>query len=199
MHLVYLSAYPFSPEWKIFRTDFHWRISTNLPRLKALPIPLTGLFSKRYLKDDFEKELARSSRSESPFCVALLDIDHFTAVNDNYGHLTGDDVLREAADFLRNSLRLSDRIYHFGGGAFLFLLPDTIEEEAVVLGQRIREKFEAYRFQSIPKPLTMSIGITRSHPDSSFDLLIKKSEAHLNSAKEKGRNNVVCDSCPTES
>lgn len=158
--------------------------------------PLTGLFNRRYLKADLEKELARSSRSESPFCVALMDLDHFRAVNDNLGHLAGDEVLKETADLLRNSLRLSDRIYRFGGESFLFLLPDTVEEEAVILGQRVREKFEAYPFRKVPEPLTVSIGITRSHPDSSFDLIIKKAESHLKTAKEKGRNRVVCDSCP---
>jgi diguanylate cyclase (GGDEF)-like protein len=158
--------------------------------------PLTGLFNRRYLKADMEKELARSSRSESPFCVAMLDLDHFRAVNDNLGHLAGDEVLKEAADLLRNSLRLSDRIYRFGGECFLFLLPDTVEKEAIILGQRIREKFEAYPFKKVSGPLTVSIGITRSNKDSSFDLLIKKAEAHLNTAKEAGRNRVVCDSCP---
>ncbi len=158
--------------------------------------PLTGLFNRRYLKDDVEKELARSSRSESPFCLAFLDMDHFRSVNDNFGYMAGDEVLREASHLLRNSVRLSDKIYRYSGERFLLLLPDTVEDEAVILGQRIREKFEAYHFKTSMAPLTVSIGITRSQNESSVDLLIKRAEGHLKTAKDEGRNRVVCDSCP---
>lgn len=160
--------------------------------------PLTGLYNRRHLKDELQKELARSSRSEIVFCIMLIDIDHFKRINDNYGHMSGDEVLKELSALLRNSVRISDKVFRYGGEEFILLLPETLKSEAMILGNRIRDKVENYSFSGIRKKITISGGIAQSSVDSSADLLIQKADKRLYSAKRSGRNRVLCEDTPRQ-
>lgn len=155
--------------------------------------PLTGLYNRRYLKEEIKKELARSERSGVMFCILLLDIDHFKRINDKYGHIAGDDVLKELSAILRNSVRLSDKVFRYGGEEFILLLPETLVVEAVNLGERIREKIDNFSFSSVGKKISISGGIAQNSIDSSLELLIQKADKRLYYAKENGRNNIVGD------
>lgn len=153
--------------------------------------PLTGLYNRRHLKEEIKKELARSERSGVMFCILLLDIDHFKRINDKYGHIIGDDVLKELSAILRNSVRLSDKVFRYGGEEFIVLLPETLAADARILGERIREKVENFSFSSIGKKISISGGIAQSSIDSSLELLIQKADKRLYYAKENGRNRIV--------
>jgi diguanylate cyclase (GGDEF)-like protein len=154
--------------------------------------PLTGLYNRRYLKEEIKKELSRSERSGLMFCILLLDIDHFKKINDNYGHITGDEVLKELSAILRNSVRLSDKVFRFGGEEFIVLLPETLAVDSKILGERIREKIENFSFSGVRKKITVSGGITQSSIESSLELLIQKADKRLYFAKENGRNLIIC-------
>ncbi|MDC7232949.1 MAG: GGDEF domain-containing protein [Spirochaetales bacterium] len=153
--------------------------------------PLTGLYNRRSLKGEVQKELSRSERSGTFFCILILDIDHFKKVNDSYGHSTGDDVLKELSTILRNSVRLSDMVFRYGGEEFIILLPETLIDDAASLGERIREKVENYSFSGVRRTVTVSGGISQSMPDSSMDLLIQKADRRLYQAKKSGRNKII--------
>ncbi len=153
--------------------------------------PLTSLYNRRYMKEELQKELARSERSGRPFSIVLLDIDHFKKVNETYGHITGDDTLREMARILREAVRLSDKVFRFGGEEFLILLPESRGDEAFSLAERIREKVEHFPFTGLRRHLTISLGVAQSGEDSTMDYLISMADKGLYTAKKKGRNRVV--------
>ncbi|MBF9014225.1 MULTISPECIES: GGDEF domain-containing protein [unclassified Oceanispirochaeta] len=153
--------------------------------------PLTGLYNRRYLKEEIQKELSRSERSGIRFCILMIDIDHFKKINDNYGHITGDDVLKELSTILRNSVRISDKVFRYGGEEFIVLLPETVAIDAKILGERIREKIENFSFSGVRKKVTISAGIAQTSVDCTQELLIQKADKRLYMAKEGGRNAVV--------
>lgn len=153
--------------------------------------PLTGLYNRRYLKEEIQKELSRSERSGIRFCILMIDIDHFKKINDNYGHITGDDVLKELSTILRNSVRISDKVFRYGGEEFIVLLPETVAIDAKILGERIREKIENFSFSGVRKKVTISGGIAQTSVDCTQELLIQKADKRLYMAKEGGRNAVV--------
>ncbi len=153
--------------------------------------PLTGLYNRRYMKEELQKELSRSERSGHCFSIVLLDMDHFKKINDSYGHVTGDEVLRELARILREAVRLSDKVFRFGGEEFLILLPDSKGEDAFTQAERIREKVENFPFTGLRRKTTISIGIAQSGEDCTLEYLIHQADKGLYTAKKKGRNRVV--------
>jgi diguanylate cyclase (GGDEF)-like protein len=122
----------------------------------------------------------------------MVDLDHFKKVNDTMGHLAGDYVLKETAELLKKSLRKSDVAARYGGEEFAVLLPETPQEGAFILAERIREKLASTCFNYGEQAIyvTMSIGIAAYSPktDSSNADLIKKADTALYRAKEGGRN-----------
>jgi len=153
--------------------------------------PLTGLYNRRSLKDELHKELSRSERSGSTFCAVMIDVDHFKKINDSYGHGTGDDVLRELAIVLRNSVRLSDKVFRYGGEEFVLILPETKGEDALILAERIREKVSTFSFSVIRNKISISLGISQSHEGISEEVLLQRADKRLYVAKQSGRNMVV--------
>jgi diguanylate cyclase (GGDEF)-like protein len=153
--------------------------------------PLTGLYNRRHMKEALLREMARSDRSENPFCIALLDIDHFKTINDIYGHITGDEVLRELAGVLRNSVRLSDKVFRFGGEEFMLILPETKGAEALILGERIRTMIGSFSFSGVRKKITISMGISQSHKGLSLEQIMQRVDKRLYTAKHTGRNKVI--------
>jgi diguanylate cyclase (GGDEF)-like protein len=127
---------------------------------------LTGLFNRKLLGSDLERELSSSFRSGSPFSIAMLDIDHFRDFNENYGHPEGDRVLRGVGEILLAAGRGSDRPYRFGGEEFLFLLPDTPLEGALPVIKGLRDKIREMDMTFINKEdkseksiITISAGV----------------------------------------
>ena len=157
--------------------------------------PLTQLLNRRVLVERLMHEVERARRYQGMIALLMIDLDHFKRVNDQYGHLVGDDVLRDVATILRNAVRAVDVVARYGGEEFVVVLPETSAPGAQAFAERLREKFEAHEFSAHPHGtfhLTSSIGMS-SYPGSSIesgeDLLARADEA-LYRAKADGRNRV---------
>ena len=153
---------------------------------------LTKCYNKKETELFIEKFLKEFLRYNNPLSFMMLDIDFFKKVNDNYGHLAGDHVLKEVAGIIKSTLRDSDICGRFGGEEFSVILPNTKLSGAMKLAERIRKNIQNHDFifnnQKIP--VTLSIGITSaSKNDSGFSLIDRADEA-LYEAKKKGRNRV---------
>ena len=153
---------------------------------------LTKCYNKKEIELLLERFLKEAIRYNIPLSVMMLDIDHFKKVNDTYGHLAGDFVLKEVAYLIKNSIRQSDVCGRFGGEEFLIVLPNTKLSGAMKLAKRIRETIEKaeFIFENKKIKVTVSIGITSvSRCDSLFSVIERADEA-LYEAKRKGRNRI---------
>jgi diguanylate cyclase (GGDEF)-like protein len=162
--------------------------------------PLTGLANRRHFDEMLECEWKRSIRTGAPLTVLLIDVDHFKAYNDNYGHVAGDEALRKIALCLLDCLqRAGDVTARYGGEEFVALLPVTPSEGAAVIAEAVRSKVEMlaieHRVPSAESVLTISIGVAtrRISMARSSDLLVEADNA-LYAAKTSGRNRVVISS-----
>jgi diguanylate cyclase (GGDEF)-like protein len=156
---------------------------------------LTRLRNRRHVLEQLEAEINRSRRYSSPLSLIMLDVDRFKEINDEYGHLFGDEALVTIADILRGELRDTDTVARYGGDEFLIVLPETDLPRARTLAERILH-LVADRAVVLapdnPHPLTVSIGIAelRGESDSSKTLIHRADEGLL-AAKNAGRNTVV--------
>ena len=158
---------------------------------------LTGLKSRRAFLDHLSAQIEVSVRHARPFSVLILDIDHFKRYNDDFGHLAGDEVLRQMGTVLREVARRSDFVARLGGEEFGILLPETERAGATVLGERFREVIESANWPR--RPVTASIGVMTVEfeqavprpqaPEPSF--ILREADRALYRAKELGRNRVV--------
>ena len=155
---------------------------------------LTGLYNRRQFEIGLEQEFNRTKRHPSDFSLAILDIDFFKKVNDNYGHQYGDYVLKTVASLMKQSFRKTDLLYRYGGEELVMIMPETNVEGAMIPVQRLRRMVEEYDFDynGVKAKVTVSIGLTMNYQSmvSSADILKSADEA-LYKAKEGGRNRVV--------
>lgn len=157
---------------------------------------LTSLYSKRYILDKLEAEMQRAVRFRTPLSIVMVDLDHFKGVNDVFGHLAGDAVLRAVARVLRESCRVYDIAGRFGGDEFCVMLPSTDLESSVPVAERIRVRLEELRpMADSDAAVTASLGIasTGTVPgEGLFDPagLIERADRALYRAKNAGRNLV---------
>ncbi len=168
----------------------------ELLREQALRDPLTSLYNRRYLDEFFTRVVARARRKSFPLTLALIDLDHFKKLNDNHGHLIGDDVLKSTALFLAENMRASDVIFRIGGEEFLVILPEVDGQDAY---QRLKKL--CHNFAIMPMDtrkgllsLTFSAGLaTWPEQGNTLDELILHADAALYKAKNAGRNCVHID------
>lgn len=153
---------------------------------------LTGVFNRRRLEERLKEWMLLFQRSQRPFSVLLLDIDHFKSVNDNYGHDVGDQVLRTFAQVMRSAVRTTDFVARYGGEEFVVVLPETGDVSAAAeVAEKIRQSVEATEFP-VPRRVTVSIGISLSQTeDESVAALLKRADMALYAAKAAGRNQVM--------
>lgn len=161
---------------------------------------LTGLINRRGYYQRFESELERARRHQTSLCVALVDVDHFKKFNDNYGHLSGDLILKALAELFTKNVRRSDVVCRFGGEEFAILLPDTSLKAAADLMERIRQSVEQMQLRGIngePLHVTISSGLslvdTRPKEGahrSEISEALALADEQLYIAKEQGRNQV---------
>jgi len=159
----------------------------------AITDPLTLLFNRRHFESVIETEFASTARYKSPASCLMIDVDHFKSVNDEYGHRTGDTVLKELSQIIKNCLRKVDTVARWGGEEFVALLPRTKKEDAFRAASRILQAIAEYKFTDIERQITVSIGIA-SIPDPAIDTaekLVDASDSAMYEAKEKGRNQIV--------
>jgi two-component system cell cycle response regulator len=161
----------------------------------AVTDPLTGLFNRRHLFEEMEREFARAKRYNRPLACFMLDIDHFKMVNDTYGHPVGDRVLVLVADVIRGALRNTDIPGRFGGEEFMILAPETAIDSALVVAERVRAKIAERTTAGRPQvpSVTVSVGVaTTEHADaSSMTELVRLADEALYRAKSEGRDRAI--------
>lgn len=182
-------------------------ISARAKRFRALHTlmvrdSLTGLYNQTKLKEQLRYETHRSQRHQSNFVFAVIDLDHFKTVNEQYGHLSGDRVLKNVAQLLSQRLRTSDLIGRYGGEEFAVILTNANTQEAFTILDKIREDFSHLPHQDDQGEaffLTFSCGIA-SFPTFDQALIIhEKADQALQEAKQNGRNRCICASLNSDS
>lgn len=168
-------------------------LNADLERL-AMHDPLTGLFNRRAFFERAQQEFERCRRHRSNLAVLMVDIDHFKAINDHYGHLSGDRVLQRVADVIAASLRPEDTIGRYGGEEFAVLVPGADLQAAVALATRVQREMARERIPHDHEPLhiTASVGVASlGAEDASLQSLLKRADDALYAAKRAGRNCVM--------
>jgi diguanylate cyclase (GGDEF)-like protein len=168
-------------------------------KILSITDPLTGAYNRGYLNERLPQEIKRSMRYHHPLSLILCDIDHFKHVNDRFGHLAGDRVLKEFAQSIIDSVRNQiDWTARYGGEEFLIVLPETNFEGAMLLAERLCQSIagQPFSFNEKPIPVTASFGVTGFSPDGpgseiSPETLLQQSDTCLYQAKNQGRNRVV--------
>ncbi|BFT60485.1 diguanylate cyclase [Pseudomonas moorei] len=161
-------------------------------RQKALIDPLTGLPNRAAWSERLDQEISQWQRHGNTLMLAMLDLDHFKRINDNYGHLAGDKVLKLIASVLRKRLRSTDFIARFGGEEFVLLMPSTVPAAGMKLLELLRASIEAcpFHFKGERVTITISMGLTAFRPGEHSDLVLKRADQALYRAKNAGRNRV---------
>ena len=161
--------------------------------LTAAIDPVSGVFNRRHFHVRLEEELQRARRHQLSLAFLMIDIDNFKAVNDSFGHLAGDLVIRDVAEILRRSVRVFDVCARFGGEEFAIIMPGSVVESASIVAERIRERIEHYR-PADPSlaalHLTASIGLAVSMSGLSGREFIARADHALYIAKRDGKNRV---------
>jgi diguanylate cyclase (GGDEF)-like protein len=157
---------------------------------------LTGIANRKHLEERLEAELAFALRHGADLSVIIVDLDHFKRVNDTYGHLAGDEVLRQAARIIKNALRTEDFVGRYGGEEFLVVARGTSAAQAVDLAERLRRAMSdaPIRFEQESIAVTMSAGVASladCAPGKDRQSLLSSADERLYSAKDAGRNRVV--------
>jgi len=150
---------------------------------------LTGVFNRHMFKSLFEMEIKRAKRYNQPLSLVLADVDHFKAVNDQYGHIVGDQVLCHIANVLSKHLREGDVLSRWGGEEFAIVFPNTTAEQAYDMTDRIRRIIAESSFESLIF-LTCSFGVTSYLNDDSVNSIFARVDKALYQAKSNNRNNV---------
>ena len=163
----------------------------------SLTDSLTGLRNRRFFYDNLQQMIVLAARHRVPICFCIVDIDFFKLVNDNFGHLAGDYVLKELSQMLSQEFRKSDVIVRYGGEEFLIILFDIDTDSCLNMMEIFRQKVERHTFEFRSKlmAITISIGITGEsqidHQCGDLSQFVSQADKALYMAKSKGRNQVV--------
>lgn len=153
---------------------------------------LTNAYNRRYFIQRLEEEIERSRRYKSRFAIIMLDIDHFKRINDTFGHISGDIVLKSIADMIKDRIRKIDILARWGGEEFVVLLPDTTVEDATYLAEELRERLSDMKIPSVDR-VTASFGVVGYCINDTVDSLINRADNMMYEAKSAGRNCVRHD------
>ncbi len=170
-------------------------------RTESLTDPLTGLGNRKFFDRAIRDAVQRASAIGEPLSLLMCDIDHFKSFNDNYGHLTGDQVLRLVAMALRQNVKGQDITARYGGEEFAVVLPATALRPALTVADHIRRAVMAKELKKkstgeILGRVTISIGVSMLRPGDDVHSLIERADDCLYAAKRNGRNRVVCEADP---
>lgn len=178
------------------RTTELLEINKKLQEL-LLEDPMLKIGNRRAMEVDLEHTHASAQRYQRPYAIALLDVDHFKLYNDYYGHVAGDEVLKQLALFLKSVVRKTDRVYRYGGEEILLLLPETLPDGALALGQRLINGLAEKRIPHELHPLkvvTLSGGISgfdQAASDEPWFDVVQRADCALFGAKTRGRNQIA--------
>jgi two-component system cell cycle response regulator len=155
--------------------------------------PVSGLFNRRYFQGRLDEELQRAIRQLTSVGLLMVDLDGFKSINDRFGHVAGDLVIRDISEILRRSVRIFDVCTRFGGEEFAVMMPGGTVDSAGAIAERIRQRVEAYQ-RSEPDladlKVTASIGVAVSPPGVTARELIERADRALYRAKRAGKNRV---------
>jgi two-component system chemotaxis response regulator CheY len=180
-------------------TALHARLreSAALLAATARTDALTGIGNRRRFDEDLADIHARAKRRSRPYSLAVVDVDHFKAYNDHYGHLAGDEVLGSVAGAMVRSCRLGDEIYRFGGEEFVIVFVEEQLPEILAATERVRRAIEllavSHQAQPVRQVVTVSIGVAQFDPlvHTDSDQVLKEADEALYRAKAGGRNRVM--------
>jgi diguanylate cyclase (GGDEF)-like protein len=157
---------------------------------QAITDPLTGAFNRRHMETRLAEALETYRRRAAPASLLLTDVDHFKLINDTHGHKVGDTVLQGIVSTMRNRARQVDLLFRMGGEEFILLLPDTSENDAVVLAESVRAAIAESPLLDAG-PVTASIGVGGLRGEDTVESWIRATDAAMYAAKEQGRNRVA--------
>ena len=159
---------------------------------EAITDGLTGLYVHRYFKARLQEEVERARRYRHPLSLLLIDVDHFKKINDHYGHLAGDRILRELSKLWRDKIRLGDVLARYGGEEFAVILPETSELEALRAAENLRVQTEGVEVDGLRVTISVGVGFfDGSEREFDCDRLIGRADRALYHAKRTGRNRVA--------
>ncbi|WP_027309197.1 GGDEF domain-containing protein [Caloramator sp. ALD01] len=154
---------------------------------------LTNVYNRRFIEDRLPVDILKSTSDNLPMSIIMCDIDFFKKVNDAYGHLAGDEVLKQFASILQQSIRKNDWVARYGGEEFLVVLNGADKDKAVEIAERIRKKVEeaVIEYNDFNIKITSSFGVYEVSGESNYIDVIEKADKNLYTAKNTGRNKVV--------
>jgi diguanylate cyclase len=170
-------------------------------RAETLTDPLTSLGNRKFFDRALADAVQQAQIAGESLSLLMFDIDHFKSFNDNYGHLTGDQVLRLVAMCLKQTIKGQDITARYGGEEFAVVLPNTALRQALTVADHIRRAVMAKELKKkstgeILGRITISVGVAMLAPDDDMDTLIERADACLYAAKRAGRNRAVCEADP---
>lgn len=157
---------------------------------------LTGTLNRRGMEEALEREFSRADRHHTALCIAMMDIDHFKKINDALGHSTGDEALAHFAKVIKNVKRATDVLARYGGEEFIIILPNTEQEDAIKVIERVQRKLtkEFFMHSDERVVITFSAGVAQRIGEETPDEIIPRADAALYAAKNAGRNRVMAAS-----
>jgi diguanylate cyclase (GGDEF)-like protein len=185
---------------KVGQTIFKFLVGSNVEKAyhdeiyRLMHIDgLTQIFNKRYFLERLESELSRTNRYSRELSLIMFDIDHFKRINDTFGHLAGDAVLKQLCHTIRSRIRREDMLCRYGGEEFAILAPETSKEDAMIVAEKTRKLVEttSFSFEGTMIPVTISLGVCSiNQQDVDIESFIKMADERLYQAKNSGRNRV---------
>jgi diguanylate cyclase (GGDEF)-like protein len=157
----------------------------------AVTEALTGLGNRHWMQEMFQRELDRERDDPGQLCLMMADVDNFKDINDELGHIAGDQILVAIAETLRTSLRPTDLIARFGGDEFAVLLPRASLDTAATTAERIRKDISGHADPELPVDVTISIGLTAAADADDLDRLLERADSAMYDAKDQGRDRVA--------
>ena len=153
---------------------------------------LTGIFNRRYFETRITEEIERARRFGTELAVVMVDVDKFKSLNDTFGHLLGDEVLRQVSSLFSTQIRKIDVVCRYGGEEFVLLLPQTTLPQALIVAEKLRSALERCQFPGVPRSITVSGGIAVfPEQGTTQQQLVKAADGALYAAKEAGRNRFL--------
>ncbi|MFN4132206.1 MAG: diguanylate cyclase [Caldimicrobium sp.] len=181
----------------VFNIYFNQLRLLKIYKEQSIRDPFLNIYNRRFLLEILKKEEEKAKRDQGFLSIIIMDLDHFKKINDTFGHLAGDEVLRQISLLISLSVREMDYFGRWGGEEFLILLPKTSKEEAFLVAERLRSKIESheiYTSEGFKIKVTGSFGVAEYPRDAlSIEGLIKKADERLYQAKLFGRNRVVAE------
>ncbi|MEM7235059.1 MAG: sensor domain-containing diguanylate cyclase, partial [Planctomycetota bacterium] len=173
------------------------RLKRELKR-QSIVDPLTGAYNRNFFMTRLNSEIRRAVRYGRPISIVFIDVDLFKQVNDHYGHLQGDSVLRELGGLFRSTLRDADVLCRYGGDEFVAILPETAADTAKATAEKIRLAVRNHHFPNIDAPaqnipVTVSLGTSTLKANQSCEEFLHDADAALYRAKEAGRDCGISD------